>query len=191
MAKTKGSEIASILQEVSDGDREAADRLMPLVYDDLRAIAARLLRRERSGHSFQPTELVHEAYMKLVDQKQVDWQGRTHFYAIGAQAMRRILTDHARAKLRLKRGQRPHRVEWSDNFALSIDNLEDVLALDEAMTKLEKLDPRQARIVELRFFGGLKVQEVADYLGVSTRTVELDWTMVKAWLRRELSTLPS
>jgi len=190
MAKDKASQIESILQSVSDGDRTAADRLMPLVYDDLRSIAARLLSRERSDHSFQPTELVHEAYMKLVDQKHVDWQGRTHFYAIGAQAMRRILTDHARAKLRLKRGQRPHRVEWSDNFALSIDNLEDVLALDEAMTKLEALDRRQALIVELRFFGGLKVQEVADYLGVSTRTVELDWTMVKAWLRRELSAPP-
>lgn len=191
MAEDKASKITRILQSISNGDRSAVDRLMPLVYDDLRSIASRLLSRERPGHSFQPTELVNEAYMKLVDQKHVDWQGRTHFYAIGAQAMRRILTDHARSKLRLKRGQRPHRVEWSDNFALSIDNLEDVLALDEAMTKLEKLDRRQALIVELRFFGGLTVQEVAEYLGVSRRTVELDWTMVKAWLRRELSAPPS
>ena len=191
MSSGQSPEITRILESVSAGDRSALDQLMPLIYDELKGIAARLLSRERPGHTFSPTDLVNEAFIKLVDQKRVNWQGRTHFLAVGAQAMRRILVDHARAKLRLKRGQRPHRVEWQDNFALSTDHLEDVLALDEALEALAERDARQARIVELRFFGGLSITETAEVLGVSGRTVEDEWTMIRAWLRRQLSAPPS
>lgn len=145
------------------------------------------MRRERPEHTFEPTELVNEAFLRLVDVSRVDWKGRSHFFAVGAQLMRRILVDHARAKLRQKRGGRPHRVELSESLVLTPNNFEDVLALDEALEKLAKFDSRQARIVELRFFAGLTVKEVAEVLDVSKRTVEAEWTVVRAWLRRELS----
>ncbi len=184
-------DVHRVLESLSEGKSSAANELMPLVFGELRSLAARLLSQERPGHTLQPTALVNEAFLRLVDQKRVSWQGRTHFFAIGAQAMRRILVDHARSKLRKKRGQRPLRVELTEKLLISSENIEDVLAVDEALEKLAELDPRQARIVELRFFGGLTVAEVAEAIGVSKRTVEAEWTMVRAWLRRELSSPPS
>ena len=175
------------LLALRDGDAAAAERLLPLVYDRLRGLANRFLGAERAGHTLQPTALVHEAFLKLVEQERVDWAGRTHFFAVGAKAMRRILVDHARGRRRDKRGGGAVRVELREGAALSPERDEDVLALDEALARLEARDARQARIVELRFFGGLNVEEVAEALGVSKRTVEADWTMLRAWLRRELS----
>ena len=190
MASPDPGEITRLLNTVASGDREAMDRLMPLVYPDLRALAGHFLRREGSGHTLQPTELVNEAFLKLVDQTRVDWKGRSHFFAIGATAMRRILVDHARAKLSKKRGQRPVKVELNEDMMISTARHEDVLALDQALERLAELDPEQARIVELRFFGGLTVEEVAEVLGVSKRKVEAEWTVTRAWLRRELSAPP-
>ena len=175
-----------ILQEMQAGDRNAPARLLPLVYDEFRHLARHYLKAERANHTLQPTALVHEAYLKLVDQSRVNWQGRTHFFAVAAQAMRRILVDHARAHLRQKRGGGAHRITLDDAVALSPQREEDVLALDEALEKLAQLDERQAKIVELRFFAGMTVEEVAESLGVSKRTVEADWTMARAWLLREL-----
>jgi RNA polymerase sigma factor (TIGR02999 family) len=182
------SEITQLLASLKDGDRTAvAARLMPLVYDEFRALAARYMRHERPDHTLQPTALVHEAYLRLIDQTRVDWQGRTHFFAVGAQAIRRILVDHARQRQRQKRGGAAGRVALDESVALAPQRSEEILALDEAMQKLAELDPRQAEVVEMRFFGGMNVEEVAGVLGVSKRTVEGDWTMARAWLMRELT----
>jgi RNA polymerase sigma factor (TIGR02999 family) len=178
--------ISVVLEEMKRGDARAADKLLPLVYDEFRALARHYLAQERANHTLQPTALVHEAYMKLVDQTRVDWQGRSHFFAVAAQAMRRILVDHARSRQREKRGGGRARVILDDDVALSPQKDEDVLALDEALQRLAKLDPRQSKVVELRFFGGMSVEEVAQALGVSKRTVEGDWTFARAWLSREL-----
>ena len=183
-------DITEILRRIRDGDRGGLGELTPLVYQELRTIARHLLRRERPGHTLQPSDLVHEAFIKLARQDRVDWKGRTHFFAVGATQMRRILVDHARTKATVKRGQSPQRVELSDALKLYIDRPADVLALDDALETLATLDPRQARIVELRFFGGLSVDEVAAVLGVSKRTVEAEWTMIRAWLRQELRSQP-
>ena len=184
--ETSRKEITGVLVSIDAGDPSEAERLLPLVYDDFRALAKNFLRRERPDHSLQPTEIVNEAYLRLVDYKQVEWQGRTHFFAAGAEVMRRILVDHARRKLRKKRGGRPVRVELTDSLHVSSRQEADVLALEEALEKLERVDPKQARIVELRFYGGLTVQEAAEIMGLSKRTVEREWTMIRAWLRREL-----
>ena len=176
----------SLVRTVAEGDRLAADQLMTELYGEFRSLARRYLDRESPGHTLQPTALVNEVYLKLVDQTQVDWKGRTHFFAIGAQVMRRVLVDHARRKGRLKRGGDLRRAEV-DVSLISARSAADVLAVHEAIEDLEKLDPRQARIVELRFFGGLSVAEVAEVLGLSRRTVEAEWTMIRAWLRRRLS----
>jgi RNA polymerase sigma factor (TIGR02999 family) len=157
------------------------------VYSELRRLAASYLRRESAGHTLQPTALVHEAFLKLAAQNRVDWQGRTHVLAIGAQAMRRILVDHAKRKGRTKRGGPFHRVAFDASMALSPNRDDDLLAVDEALERLAAIDERQATIVEMRFFGGLSVEEVAQALGLSKRTIENEWTMVRAWLRRELS----
>jgi RNA polymerase sigma factor (TIGR02999 family) len=176
-----------LLEQTSDGRRDAADKLMLLVYDELHALAHRQLSREASEVTLQTTALVHEAYLRLIDQRRVEWQGRTHFYAIGAQALRRALVDHARGRRRDKRGGGRLRLELKDDVALDSGRSPDVLAVDEALQRLAALDARQARIVELRFFGQLDVAEVAEALAVSKRTVEADWTAAKAWLRRELA----
>lgn len=185
---TKKAEINSALDRLKEGDEKAADVLFPLLYDELRNIAGGYMRFENSNHTLQPTSLVHEAYVKLLDQNQVDWKGRTHFLAVSAQAMRRILVDHARTKTRKKRGGDQQKVditvaEWS---VLDPQVDEHVLALEDALVKLEKVDELQARIVEMRFFTGMTVQEVADALGMSKRKIEAEWTMIKAWLRKEL-----
>lgn len=181
--------ITRMLQEWSDGKREVINDLMPLVYDELHRQAKRYLRRERQGHTLQTTALIHEAYLKLIDQRNVEWESRTHFYAIAAQAMRRILVDHARTQKREKRG--------GDNIILPIDEALqiagkevktiDLIALDEALTGLASRDERQARIVELRYFADLTLEETAGALGISRATAALDWSMAKAWLFRELN----
>lgn len=180
--------ITRMLQEWNDGKREAINDLMPLVYDELHRQAKRYLRRERANHTLQTTALIHEAYLKLIGQQNVEWEGRTHFYAIAAQAMRRILVDYARTQKREKRG--------GDNIPLPIDEAMqiagkdektvDLLALDEALVRLAARDERQARVVELRYFADLSLEETAAALGISRATAALDWSMAKAWLFREL-----
>ena len=187
MASHPRTEVTECLVALSEGDKSALDRLVPMVYDELRQQAASYLRREAPGHSLQPTALVHEVFLKLADQTRVSWKGRSHFFAVGAQAMRRILVDHARKKKRTKRGGDRQRITFEEGLVVSPRRDEDVLALDDALVKLAELDPRQAQIVEMRFLGGLTVQEVAEVLGVSKRTVEAEWTMIRAWLRRELT----
>jgi RNA polymerase sigma factor (TIGR02999 family) len=187
MDDKSAEQIDEILAEAAPGQPPDADRLIPLVYDEMRQLAANYLRRENPGHTLQSTALVNEAFLKLVDQTRVNWQGKTHFFAVGAEIMRRILVDHARTKQRQKRGGDRQRIELHDDLKVSAQRDEDLLAVDEAILKLAERDPRQAKIVELRFFGGLTVAEVAEVLGVSKRTVESEWTMIRAWLRRELS----
>ena len=179
--------VTQLLVGWSEGDKAALDQLVPIVYDELRRQAARYLRREQVGHTLQTTALIHEAYLRLVDQKRVRWQNRAHFFGIAAQLMRRILVDHARTKKRLKRGGSDVRVSMSDATALSKGQDLDVVGLDEALTRLEKIDEQQGKIVELRFFSGLTVEETAEVLGISSGTVKRDWSMAKAWLHRELS----
>ena len=186
MSDQQLSRTTSLVQAVATGDQPAADELMAQLYGEFRTLARRYLDRESPGHTLQPTALVNEVYLKLVDQTEVDWKGRTHFFAIGAQVMRRVLVDHARRRGRLKRGGDLQRAAL-DVSLISARSAADVLAVHEAIEDLEQLDPRQARIVELRFFGGLSVAEVAEVLGLSRRTVEAEWTMIRAWLRRRLS----
>lgn len=185
---SRSLDITEILQDWSDGRREALDELMPLVYNELHRQAARYLRRERQDHTLQTTALINEAYLKLIDQKAVRWQNRAHFFAIAAQAMRRILVDHARSKNREKRGGEFERVDIEDAAMVASGEGAgvDLLALDEALTKLAKMDEKKARIVEFRYFSGLSVKETAEVMSVSTDTVERHWTMAKAWLLREL-----
>lgn len=177
----------SELSDAAQPSAKTSDRLLRLVYDDLRLLAANYLRHEPPGHTLQPTALVNEAFLRLDRQKRVEWQGKTHFFAVGAKMMRRILVDHARSRQRLKRGGGCHRIALHDDLQVSTQNDEDLLAVDEAIEKLALCDDRQAKIVELRFFGGLSVAEVAEVLGLSKRKVEAEWTMIRAWLRRELS----
>ena len=173
---------------------QAAEELLPLVYDELRRLARRYLSRERPDHTLEPTALVHEAYVRLVDPAQDNWRGRTHFFAVGARVMRHLLVDHARGKGRAKRGGGWRRVTLAEEAppwaARDLDR-EDLLALDAALEKLSRIDEREARIVELRFFAGLKIREVASLLGVSKRTVEDDWAHARVWLRRELAGGPA
>jgi RNA polymerase sigma factor (TIGR02999 family) len=181
------TEATQILQAIESGDRSGTDRLMGILYDELKGLARSYLAHETRSHTLQPTALVHEAFLKLIQQRRVNWQGRSHFLALGAQAMRRILVDHARTKKRQKRGGDLQRWELTDDCVLSTKQPEDVLALDEALHRLAALNSDQAAIVELRFFGGMTFDEIAVALGMSKRTVERHWTMVRAWLRRELS----
>lgn len=180
-------DVPESLTKIADGDTDAARTLMPLVYDQLKNLAASMLNNESSGHTLQPTALVNETYLRMAGQSRVDWRGKTHFFAIGATMMRRILVDHARCKLRQKRGGGMSRIPLHDDMKVTPNDDEDVLAIESALQKLATIDPRQARIVELRFFGGLGVAEVAEVLKVSKRTVDSDWAMIRAWLRRELS----
>lgn len=181
--------VTLLLREWSEGKQEVLSDLMPLVYDELRRQAAGRLRREREGHTLQTTALIHEAYLKLIDQADVRWQNRAHFFAIASQAMRRILIDHARNRHRNKRGGANEDAPL-DALAMEIPEPEkstDLVALDEALTRLAGYDERQARIVELRYFGGLEIEETAEVLGVSPATVRRDWSFAKAWLKQELA----
>jgi RNA polymerase sigma factor (TIGR02999 family) len=183
-------DVTRILHEWKGGNREALDRLIPIVYEELRTIASRQLAREWRHDRLQTTTVVNEAYVKLFAQRQVDWQNRGHFFAIAAQLMRRILVDHARRELREKHGGGVIHVELSDALSTAAESSLDVLdavALDAALQKLEALDPDQGRIVELRFFGGLTVEETAAALGISPATVKREWAVAKGWLYRELT----
>jgi RNA polymerase sigma factor (TIGR02999 family) len=179
--------VTQLLLGWSNGDKEALDKLVPLVYDDLRRQAARYLRRERVGHTLQTTALINEAYLRLIDQKNVHWQNRAHFFGIAAQLMRRILVDHARTKKRAKRGGSDVRVSFSEATIKAKDQDLDIVALDEALERLAQIDEQQSRIVELRFFSGLTVEETAEVLSISPATVKRDWSMAKAWLHREMT----
>lgn len=176
-----------MLRAWSDGDHEALAKLLPLVYDELHRQAHRCLRGERVGHTLQTTDLIHEAYLKLAGQSEVAWENRTHFFALSAQLMRHILVDYARAKHRAKRGGDAFRLSLSEVTRLAAKEPDvDLLALDEALTRLAAIDEQQGRVVELRYFSGLDIEETAATLGISPATVKRDWTTAKAWLGREL-----
>jgi RNA polymerase sigma factor (TIGR02999 family) len=192
MSEDARSLVTDIVAQLGTTGREeaSASRLMPLVYDELRRLARGFMDRERRDHTLQPTALVHEAYVRLVDQLRVNWRGRTHFRAVGARVMRRILVDHARRHGSAKRGRDWQRVTLGDSLLRSSDaelDLAEVLSLNDALGRLRETDRRQARIVELRYFGGLTSGEVAEVLGVSLRTVEGEWMHGRAWLKRELT----
>ena len=187
MKSSRSSRVTQLLETIEPGDRHAEEQLFADVYAELRTLAARYLHRERKSHTLQPTALVHEAYLKLVGQTHVVWQGRAHFLAFAAKAMRQILVDHARRHLAAKRGGSRHCIALDDDLVVESDRTLDLLMLEDALTKLTKLDPRQAQMIELRFFGGLSIAEVAKVMAISKRSVEREWTMVRVWLRRELS----
>ena len=179
-------DITALLLDWTGGDRQALDRLLPLVYDELRRIAARQLRRERAGHTLQPTALVHEAYVKLVDQRHVDWRDRAHFYGVASQVMRRLLVDHARRHNANKRGNGFQWVAIDEALNVPAPNQIPVLVLDDVLGRLEKLDRRLAQLVEVRAFAGCTLEEAAEVLHVSESTAKREWRTVKAWLMREL-----
>ncbi|HZE70489.1 MAG TPA: sigma-70 family RNA polymerase sigma factor [Pyrinomonadaceae bacterium] len=181
-------EITKLLRDWSDGDRSAFNELMPLVYGELHRQAARYLRNERRCHTLQTTALIHEAYLRLVDQTDINWQGRTQFFAVAAQVMRHILVDHARAKRREKRGGDAVRVPFEEAITITVDEQDvDLNALDEALNRLAKIDEQQVRLVELRYFSGLSLEAVASALKISRATAARDWNMARAWLHRELT----
>jgi RNA polymerase sigma factor (TIGR02999 family) len=190
VADTRG-EVTKLLAEAKLGRKDALERLMPLVYRELRLIARRQMRDERVGHTLQPTALVHEVFLRLVDQSRADWQNRAQFFAVAAKLMRRLLVDYARRRRAAKRG-----IGITLNADIfqrglasrsSAGQTEEILAVDEVLTRLAAFDPRQARVVELRYFGGLSIEETAEAMGISTRTVKLDWTMAKGWMKSQLS----
>ncbi len=184
-------EVTRILLDWSGGDPEAPGRLMPFVYDELRRLARAFLARERGAHTLQPTALVHEAYLRLVDQRSVNWQNRAHFYGIAASMMRRVLIDHARAHAAEKRGGGAVRLSVEDVQVPLEERAESLLALDEALERLKDMDERKCRVVEMRFFAGLSDEEIAEVLGVTTRTVLRDWKKARLWLLRELTATTS
>jgi RNA polymerase sigma factor (TIGR02999 family) len=183
----QAADVTRALVALSAGDSAAMDRLLPLVYDHLRRVAERELRRERAGHTLSPTALVHEAYLKLVQLDRITWEGRAHFFGAAASAMRRILISYARMHKAEKRGSGAERVPIEDVVLAARDRPADLLALDEALTRLAAAHPRQAQVVELRFFAGMEIEAVADALGVSAPTIKRDWTAARAWLNRELT----
>jgi RNA polymerase sigma factor (TIGR02999 family) len=181
------SDITRALDRLSSGDREAMEELLPLVYEQLRSLARRELRRERPDHTLTPTALVHEAYLKLSQLDRISWQGRAHFYGACAQAMRRILISHARKQQAARRGGRPEKIPLEGAVLAASSRPADLLALDEALQRLEQLSARQARVVEYRFFAGMDVEETAEALGISPATVKREWTAARAWLHREMN----
>ncbi|MGA3133948.1 MAG: sigma-70 family RNA polymerase sigma factor [Terracidiphilus sp.] len=183
----QSGEVTRLLHEIQRGNRQAEDQLIPIVYNQLKKIATNQLRRESPGHSLQPTALVHEAYLRLNKLQKIDWQGRSHFFRISATIMRRILVDHARAELARKRGDGAVQVTLDSGLIAGTGSIVDILAVDGALTRLSKFDERQATILELHFFAGQTVEEIAQELGVSSRTVKRDWTMARAWMRQELA----
>jgi RNA polymerase sigma factor (TIGR02999 family) len=184
---TPPQDVTQLLVDASDGDRRALDRLLPLVYDELRKLAEALMQQERPDHTLQPTALVHEAYLRLVDRTRIHWVNRAHFYAVAAQAIRRVLVDHARGHKRVKRGRGRARISLDEGLVTAPDPLPDLLALDEALDELAAHDPQEARVVEVRFFGGLTIAETAEVLGISTATVERDWRYARARLYQLLA----
>jgi RNA polymerase sigma factor (TIGR02999 family) len=181
-------DVTQLLVRSRNGERTALDRLMPLVYDELRIIAGRYLRQERPDHTLQSTALVHEAYLRLVDQN-TDWQNRAHFFGVAARLMRNLLVDHARARLAAKRGGVKLTLSLDDAISLATDREFHLVAVDDALTSLSQFDPQQGRIVELRFFGGLSIEETSEVLNISPSTVKRDWILAKTWILRELSAM--
>ncbi len=181
------AQVTRLLRDCQNGDKAAMSELIEVVYSELRRLAAHYMKAERPGHTLQPTALVHEAYLRLVGRGQRDWRDRAHFFAVAAETMRTLLVDHARARLAAKRGGSPVRMELSETVGAPVPAAEELLALDEVLRRLSTQDARQARIVELRHFGGLDNREVAAVLGISERTVKREWSMAKAWLYAELN----
>jgi len=179
------ADVTPLLQEVTRGNQDALARLMPLIYSELRRLAAHCMRGERTDHTLQPTALVHEAYMLLVKQK-VEWQNKAHFFAVAAQLMRRVLIDHAKANLRKKRGGNQIKLSLDEVYLFSEDKSDELMALDESLKRLAERDPRQSRIVEMRFFAGLELKEIAGLLDISEKTVKRDWQVAKIWLYADL-----
>lgn len=187
MGETEPKQVTQILGELVAGDDSAASRLLPLVYEELRALAGHIMKGERNDHTLQPTALVHEAYIRLVGAGQTEWKGRTHFLAVASRAMRRLLINHARDRRAVKRGGGDWaRVTLDEAVAVAEKRVVDIIALDEALERLGTLNERQARLVELRFFGGLSLEEAAEVLGVGLTTAKGDWTIARTWLAREL-----
>jgi RNA polymerase sigma-70 factor, ECF subfamily len=187
MTSAKTADVTQLLTAWTDGDQAALDQLVPLIHEELRRLARNYMRGERVGHTLQTTALVNEAYMRLVDQKHVRWQNRAHFLAIAAQLMRRILVDYARRRQYQKRGAGALQVSLAEVELLSDERTPDLVALDEALIDLAEIDPRRSRVVELKFFGGLNIEETAEILKVSPTTVERDWTTAKAWLYQRIN----
>jgi RNA polymerase sigma factor (TIGR02999 family) len=185
MEDTRG-DVTVLLGQLAKGKEEVASKLIPLVYNELRRLAGGYMRRERNDHTLQPTALVHEAYLKLVEQRSVNWQSRAHFFGIAAQLMRRILVDHARGHLRDKRGGGVIPVPLDEALVFAPEQSSELVKLDQSLDRLAKFDPRQSKIVELRFFGGLTVEQTAEVLGISSKTVKRDWSVAKAWLHGDL-----
>jgi RNA polymerase sigma factor (TIGR02999 family) len=186
MTPSEPNEITKLLEASREGDEEALNKLLPLVYQELRRLAGHYLRRERPDHTLQPTALVHETYLRLIDQN-VSWQNRAHFFGVAAQMMRRILVDHARSRLAAKRGSGGVKISLDDALNLSDERAGDFIALDEALERLAEFDEQKSKIVELRFFGGLSIEETAEVLGIGTATVTRQWRMAKAWLYQQVS----
>ena len=187
MSTTSPQDVTQILQECSAGDKNAAEKLMPLVYQELRRLAQNYLSRERADHTLQATALVHEAYLRLVDQTRVTWQSRAHFCGVAAQLMRRILLEHARARMAAKRGGGFQKIYLDETRELAQEQAPDLIALDEALKSLARVYPRESEVVELKFFGGMDAKSIAEVLNVSTKTISRDWNFAKLWLCRELT----
>ena len=180
-------EVTQLLIQWSNGDKAALDKLMPLIYEELRQLARHYMNRERAGHTLQTTALVNEAYLRLINRKQVHWQNRAHFFAIAAHLMRSILVDHARSHAYAKRGGGARKIALDEALAVSQQRAADVVALDDALKRLAEIDPQQSRIVEMKFFGGLTIEETAEVLGLSPATIKREWSTAKAWLYHELN----
>jgi len=180
-------DITGLLRDVSQGRKDALDRLIPLIYDEMRRIAHGKLRHEDEGHTLDTTALVHEAYLKLVDLREMQWQDRTHFYAVAARVMRRVLIDYARGRKRKKRGGDAVQIPLAEDLEASVERTEVLLEVDEALSRLETMNERQCRVVECRYFAGMSVEETAEALGISPATVKRDWAFSRAWLNRELA----
>ena len=189
LTQPPANDVTQLLKRFSNGDQEALAELIPQIYDELRRLASSYLRSERVDHTLQTTALVHEAYLRLVDQRQVEWSNRNHFFGVAAQMMRRILVDHARKHVSLKRGGSFARISLEQAAVFSRERPRELIAVDELLTRLASLDPQGSRIVELRFFAGLSLEETAEVTGLSTATVRREWSAVKAWLTREIRKL--
>lgn len=187
MSDNSSQQITLLLIDWSKGDEHALEQLMPLVYDELRRMAKNYMRGQPAGHTFQTTELIHEAYLKLARQDDQNWKNRAHFFGVAAKAMRHILVDYARSKHRIKRGGQQERVSLVDDMAVTSGQSEEIVALDDALNRLAEMDERKSRVVEMKFFGGLKIEEIAEVLKISPETVKRDWSFSKTWLLRELS----
>ena len=187
MPEASPEQITQLLIDWSDGDKSALDRLVPIVFAELRRLARHFMSGENAGHTLQTTALVNEAYLRLSDQRKVRWQNRAHFFAISGKLMRRILLDHARRHARRKRGGGAHKVQLDEVAVISEERSAELIALDDALASLEKIDPRRAQVVELRYFGGLSVAETAEVLKIAPNTVVRDWNLAKVWLYREMT----